>query len=106
MIAKVNANVQFKSKYKKVVVELWDIDVLMDDKIASHELTRSGHIEFLFSLSVTGEVNPELQLRIKDEAGNEVLRTPIDQSISAMNIDKNTGFLEHTTIDFGVIKID
>ena len=104
MTGKVNATIKML-KPLKVSVELWDVDVLVDDKIHTKVITDSGPIEFIFSTSDTGEFNPELQLRIFDLQGNQLHRTPINKSLNSMGIDKVTGFKENTTIDFGIIKI-
>ena len=56
-------------------------------------------------LSRWRKFNPELQLRIFDSLFNEVFRSRIDDSISSNNVNKNTGFIEVTTIDFGLITI-
>jgi hypothetical protein len=105
MTAKVNATIEFKNTVSKYLVKLFDIDVIKDDEIASLEINKSEEIEFLFSLDETGEFNPELQLRIFDSNNKEVYRSEINNSISSTNIDKITGFMEVTTIDFGLITI-
>jgi hypothetical protein len=104
MTAKVNVTIQFKNS-AKYIVELWDVDVLVDDKIDAKSISKPGPIEFIFSTSRTGEFNPELQLRIFSEEGNELFRSPIDKSISDLNINENTGFVEVTTVDFGIIEL-
>ena len=105
MTAKVNATIEIKNTDSKYLVKLFDVDVIKDDEIASLEINTSEDIEFLFSLDDTGEFNPELQLRIFDSLFNEVFRSRIDDSISSNNVNKNTGFIEVTTIDFGLITI-
>jgi hypothetical protein len=104
MIAKVNAHIQMKTS-QILKVELWDEDVLSDDKIQLLTILKSGPVEFLFDLADTGEFNPELHLRIFDEAGNLLLKTAIDDSLNSLKVDKTTGFREKTTIDFGLIEI-
>ena len=89
----------------KLKVELWDVDVLVDDKIETKSITESGAIEFLFSTTDTGEFNPELQLRIFDEDGKELYRSPINSSINSVEINNVTGFRENTTVDFGLIDV-
>ena len=105
MTAKVNATIELNNTDSKYLIKLFDIDVIKDDEIATIEITQSKEIEFLFSLDETGEFNPELQLRIFDSLFNEVFRSRIDDSISSNNVNKNTGFIEVTTIDFGLITI-
>ena len=105
MTAKVNATIQLNKTDTKYVVKLFDIDVIKDDVIGSLEINQSNEIEFIFSLGETGEFNPELQLRIYDSNNNEIHRSDINNSISSTNINKITGFLEVTTIDFGLIII-
>ena len=105
MVAKVNATIKLSSKINNVIVELWDVDVLVDDKLDSKTVSHSGPIEFLFSIANTGEFNPELQLRVFSDTQEELYRSNIDTSISMLNIDKATGFMEHTTIEFGTIEL-
>jgi hypothetical protein len=104
MTGKVNATIKML-KPLKVRVELWDVDVLVDDKIQTKEISDSGPVEFIFSTSDTGEFNPELQLRVSDIGGNELHRTPVNKTINAIETNKVTGFKETTTIDFGIIEI-
>jgi hypothetical protein len=104
MTGKVNATIKMLQP-RIVRVELWDVDVLVDDKIQTKKISDSGIIEFLFGTTETGEFNPELQLRIFDLDGNELHKTPINKSINSMEINKVTGFKENTTIDFGIIEI-
>ena len=105
MIAKVNANIELLNSNGKYVVKLFDVDVIKDDEIAVKEINQSNAIEFIFPLADTGEFKPELQLRIFDAANNEIFRSEINNSISSTNINKNTGFVEVTTIDFGLITL-
>jgi hypothetical protein len=103
MTGKVNATINLKDEGKKYIVELYDVDVISDDLLKSAEIDKSGLIEFIFGLGETGEFNPELQLRIFTENRKEIFRTAIDNSLSSLNVDENTGRVEKTTIDFGVI---
>lgn len=105
MTAKVNATIELLNSNANYLVKLFDVDLIMDDEIASIEINQSKEIEFIFSLDETGEFNPELQIRLFDSSNNEVFRSEINSSISSTNIDKNTGFIEITTIDFGLITI-
>ncbi len=105
MTAKVNATIELLNSNVNYVVKLFDVDVMKDDEIASIDINNSKEVEFLFSLDETGEFNPELQLRVFDSNNNEVYRSKINNSISSTNIDKITGFIEVTTIDFGLITI-
>jgi hypothetical protein len=105
MNAKVNATINLKVEGKKYIVELYDVDVISDDLLKTLTIDKSGPIEFIFSLSETGEFNPELQLRIFTENRKEIFRTAIDNSLSSLNVDKNTDRVEKTTIDFGVITL-
>jgi len=104
MIGKVNAIIKMNQP-RKLKVELWDVDVLVDDKIETKNINESGTFEFLFSTTDTGEFNPELQLRIFDEDGKELYRSPINNSINSVEINNVTGFREDTTVDFGLIEI-
>lgn len=105
MTAKVNATIELLNSNVNYIVKLFDVDVIKDDEIATLEINKSKEIEFLFALDETGEFNPELQLRVFDSNNNEVHRSEINNSISSTNIDKITGFIEVTTIDFGLITI-
>ena len=104
MIAKVNLNVVLKTR-ENVVVQLWDVDIIKDDLIESQEVSMSGPIEFIFSTTLSGENNPELQLRLFSTNGEELHRTESIKYIAELNIDKVTGFQEVSTIDFGTIEI-
>ena len=114
MLAKVNAKIFHKANQtQKVNVELWDVDVLSDDRIDALEIeldpakSKVGiPIEFVFSTSKTGEFNPELQLRVVDSnTGTELYRTETDKSISLLNIDDATGLREVSTVEFGDINL-
>lgn len=105
MTAKVNANIELLNSNEYYIVKLFDVDIIKDDEIASIEINQNKEIEFIFSLDETGEFNPELQIRVFDSNNNEVYRSEINNSISSTNIDKITGFIEVTTIDFGLITI-
>jgi hypothetical protein len=105
MTAKVNANIELLNSNEYYTVKLFDVDIIKDDEIASIEINQNKEIEFIFSLDETGEFNPELQIRVFDSNNNEVYRSEINNSISSTNIDKITGFIEVTTIDFGLITI-
>jgi hypothetical protein len=104
MTGKVNAVVKM-NRPGKLKVELWDVDVLADDRIETKNITESEAIEFLFNTTDTGEFNPELQLRIFDEDGKELYRSPINSSINSVEINNVTGFRENTTVDFGLIEV-
>lgn len=104
MIGKVNAFIKMNQP-RKIKVELWDVDVLIDDRLETKNLTETGKIEFLFVTSETGEFNPELQLRIFDEDGKELYRSLVNNDINSIEINNVTGFRENTTVDFGVIEV-
>jgi hypothetical protein len=104
MVAKVNFKISLKEQ-KKIRVELWDLDVIKDDKIAYKDCIQSGEYDFIFNTSDTGEWQPELQLRIFNESGIEIYRTNINDTISSSKVDEATGFRENTTVDFGLIEI-
>ena len=99
MIAKVNVEVELAT-HRRVFVELWDRDVLQDDLIESQLVEISGLVEFIFSTQKSGELNPELEIRVKDESGFEVYRSKVDNSIDAFKVNSNTGFVENTTVTF------
>ena len=104
MTGKVNITVEMLQE-QDLKIELWDVDLIVDDKIQTKQVNRSGLVEFIFSLSETGEFNPELQIRIFNNQNEEIYRSPIDRSLNSLQIDKVTGFMEKTTLDFGTIKI-
>lgn len=104
MTGKVNITVEMLQEHD-IKIELWDVDLIVDDMIQTKKVNRSGLVEFIFSLSETGEFNPELQIRIFNNQNEEIYRSPIDRSLSSLQIDNVTGFMELTTVDFGTIKI-
>ena len=104
MTGKVNITVEMLQE-QDLKIELWDVDLIVDDKIQTKQVNHSGLVEFIFSLSETGEFNPELQIRIFNNQNEEIYRSPIDRSLNSLQIDKVTGFMEKTTVDFGTIKI-
>ena len=104
MTGKVNITVEMLQE-QDLKIELWDVDLIVDDKIQTKQVNRSGLVEFIFGLSETGEFNPELQIRIFNNQNEEIYRSPIDRSLNSLQIDKVTGFMEKTTVDFGTIKI-
>jgi len=104
MIGKVNAFIKMRQP-RKLRVELWDVDLLKDDKLETKNLTETGQIEFLFTTSETGEFNPELQLRIFEEDGKELYKSIVNNEINSIEINNVTGFRENTTVDLGIIEI-
>jgi|694.fasta_scaffold112304_3 hypothetical protein len=105
MTAKVNTRIEMTNPIF-CRIELWDVDLFVDDRIQYKEITESGEVEFIFSLSETGEFKPELQIRIFTTDGIELFRSNVDSTLNSLSIDKITGFQEVTTIDFGTIKIN
>jgi hypothetical protein len=105
MTVKINLFIEFNESAKNLLIQVWDVDVLVDDKIESKSVNSPGPVEFLINSFDTGELNPEFQIRIFDENGDEIFRTEIDKTLTANKRDLNTGFVEQTTIDFGKIKI-
>jgi len=99
MIAKVNVEIELAT-LRKVFVELWDRDVLQDDLIESQLIENSGLVEFIFSTQKSGELNPELEIRVKDESGFEVYKSKVDNSLEAFKVNSITGFVENTTMTF------
>ena len=104
MIAKVNVEIELV-QLKKVSVELWDQDLIKDDLIERKLIENSGLIEFIFSTQASGELNPELEIRVKDEVGNEIYKSRTNNSLEAFKIDGVTGFIEKTTITFEKITL-
>jgi len=105
MNAKANAKIIFNENSHIYSVELYDVDLLIDDLLISKTVNETCNIELFFNLNDSGEFRAELQLRIFDEDRNEVYRSPINNSLSSLAYDKNTGRIENTTIDFGVINL-
>lgn len=105
MTAKVNVQIELLDSINGFTLELWDIDIIKDDLLASQPILKAGHFEFLFEINRSGEFRPELQLRVVNAEGNEVFKSEINNSLSSLAIDKNTGRIEITTIDFGVIQL-
>jgi len=99
MIAKVNVEIELAT-LKKVFVELWDRDLIQDDLIESQLIENSGLVEFIFSTQKSGELNPELEIRVKDESGFEVYMSKVDNSLEAFKVNSTTGFVEKTTVTF------
>lgn len=99
MIAKVNVEIELVT-LGKVFVELWDRDLIQDDLIGSQLIENSGLVEFIFSTQKSGELNPELEIRVKDESGFEVYKSKIDKSLEASKVNSITGFVENTTVTF------
>ena len=104
MTGKVNVYIDM-DKEQVLRIELWDLDLLADDKIQTISISKPGLVEFIFSFSETGEFNPELQIRIYNNQEKEIHRTQINKSLNSLKIDKVTGFMEKTTVDFGTIKL-
>jgi hypothetical protein len=105
LTAKVNVQIELLGTINGFTVELWDVDAIKDDLLGSQPILKAGHFEFLFDTNVSGEFRPELQLRVVDAEGNEVFKSEINDSLSSLAIDENTGRIENTTIDFGVIQL-
>jgi len=104
MIAKLNVKIEL-SVPRKCKLELWDLDVLVDDLIQAKEILDSCEVELIFSLDETGESKPELQLRIYSDDGSELYRSKVVSTLDTTNVDPVTGFREVSTIDFGTIII-
>jgi len=65
--------------------------------IGTQTISNSHDIEFILGLKETREFRLEVQIRIFDEQNNEVFRSEIDNSISSLNVNKATRFVEKTT---------
>ena len=48
----------------------------------------------------SGELNPELEIRVKDQSGFEVYKSKVDNSLEAFKVNSITGFVENTTVTF------
>ena len=77
MNAKVNVFIELSDLTNQLVLELWDVDTFKDDLLASQQIPRSGHFEFLFDSNDSGEFRPELQLRVYDICRNELYKTQL-----------------------------
>ena len=105
MNAKANVKIIINGDSRVYSVELYDVDLLIDDLLVSKTVKETCNLELFFNLNDSGEFRAELQLRIFDENRNELYRSPINNSLSSLAYDKNTGRIENTTIDFGVINL-
>ena len=54
----------------------------------------------LASLPFIFRLNPELEIRVKDESGFEVHKSKVDKSLEASKVNSITGFVENTTVTF------
>jgi hypothetical protein len=101
MLAKANVKITYKKAEDELTVELWDVDVIIDDLISSKIITASGNYEFLFETNSTGEVNPELEIRVKGKDGELLaIKKPIN-IISA----SGTFRVDSSCAEFGEINI-
>ncbi len=78
---------------------------MKNDLLGEKTVKKSEEIEFVFSLSESGEYNPELQLRIFDANENLIFKSEVNREISGWNRDKVTGMFEKTTIEFNPIEV-
>ena len=94
-------------KIEKVIykIKLFDIDLLKDDLLKEISITNSGSYEFIFAMGDTGEFRPELQIRVFNASDLELYRSEINKELSSLNIDKNTGRIEKTTVNFNSIEL-
>ena len=84
-----------------VKIELWDADILIDDFLTQRLVNKSGDHSILFESNTSGEVAPELELRIIDNDGKTLkVCTPLNQ-ISAWG----TFRADSSCVEFGQILI-
>ena len=88
----------------KLYVELYDVDMIKDDLLQSKTIEKSEVIEFIFESLDSGEMRPELEIRIFDIDRKEIYRSKINDTLDGDPIDDATG-LYNTTIDFGEVSI-
>ncbi len=105
MIAKVNFSIKLKIEKVIYKIKLFDIDLLKDDLLKEISITNSGSYEFIFAMGDTGEFRPELQIRVFNASDLELYRSEINKELSSLNIDKNTGRIEKTTVNFNSIEL-
>ncbi len=98
MLCKVNVKVIIENDtfYR---LELWDLDPLFDDKITERQINNSGFYEFLFDSRITGEITPELEIRIFNDQDELVYSTTSENHINAIGLNR----VDKTTVDFGEI---
>ena len=72
--------------------------------LQSKTIEKSGQVEFIFDSLDSGEMRPELEIRIFDTDRNELYRSKINDTLDGDPIDDETG-LYKTTIDFGEVTI-
>ncbi|MCX6293772.1 MAG: hypothetical protein NT127_05705 [Sphingobacteriales bacterium] len=103
MLAKVNFKINLINS-AKFYVELYDVDVIKDDLLQSKTIEKSQAIEFIFESLDSGEMRPELEIRIFDMERKEIYRSKINDTLDGDPINDATG-LYKTTIDFGEVTI-
>jgi hypothetical protein len=103
MLAKANFKINLINS-AKYFVELYDVDVIKDDLLQTKIVQESGVIEFIFESFESGEMRPELEIRIFDANREEIYRSKINNTLDGDTIEDETG-LYKTTIDFGEITI-
>ena len=105
MIAKVNFSIKLKIEKDIYKIKLFDIDILKDDLLKEISITNSGTYEFIFAMGDTGEFRPELQIRVFNVSDLEIYRSEINKELNSLNVDKNTGRIEKTTVNFNSIEL-
>ena len=104
MNCKVNVKVNNLNN-RKLRVILIDVDPIKNDLLGEKSTNKTEELEFIFSLSESGEYNPELQIKIFDEENNLIKESEINSEISGWSRDKVTGMFEKTTIEISPISI-
>ena len=105
MIAKVNFSIKLKIEKDIYKIKLFDIDLFKDDLLKEISITNSGSYEFIFAMGDTGEFRPELQIRVFNASDLEIYRSEINKELNSLNVDKNTGRIEKTTVNFNSIEL-
>jgi hypothetical protein len=103
MLAKANIKINL-NKSDKYYVDLYDVDMIKDDLLQSKIIEKSGLVEFIFDSLDSGEMKPELEIRIFNFDRKEIYRLKIVDTIDGDSIDDTTGRY-NTTIEFGEVTI-
>lgn len=67
---------------QSISVELWDVDPLIDDKLAEMFVYQNGDYSFLFESNMAGELVPELILKFKDDFCHLVYQCNAQNSVT------------------------
>lgn len=98
MIMKANFSVILKAN-QSISVELWDVDPLIDDKLAEMVVYQNGDYSFLFESNMTGELVPELILKFKDDFGHLVYQCNSQNTVTGWGTFRS----DNSCVEFGEV---